>query len=132
VTTTETTPVVHGPSRPGTPVLEARRLTKHFPVHDGLRRGRVVHAVEDISLALPQGTVTAVVGESGSGKSTLARLLTRLITPTSGELLLDGEPVGESARDRRDYTSQVHLVLQDPFSSLNGVHKVRHHLERPL
>jgi peptide/nickel transport system ATP-binding protein len=127
-----TATVVHGPKRPGTPALEARHLTKHFPVHDGLRRGRVVHAVEDISLALPESTVTAVVGESGSGKSTLARLLTQLITRTAGELLLDGEPVGTSARARRAYTSQVHLVLQDPFSSLNGVHSVRYHLERPL
>ncbi|RAJ43538.1 peptide/nickel transport system ATP-binding protein [Kitasatospora sp. SolWspMP-SS2h] len=124
--------VVHGPKRPGVPALEARGLTKHFPVHRGLRGRAVVHAAEDISLALPEATVTAVVGESGSGKSTLSRLLTRLITPTSGELLLDGEPVGTSARERRAYTSQVHLVLQDPFSSLNGVHGVRYHLERPL
>lgn len=131
--TTETTPrVVHGPKRPGTPALEARNLTKHFPVHQFGGGRQVVHAVEDISLALPEGTVTAVVGESGSGKSTLARLLTQLIKPTSGELLLDGRPVGTSGKERRAYTSQVHLVLQDPFSSLNGVHSVRYHLERPL
>ncbi|WP_370146369.1 ABC transporter ATP-binding protein [Streptacidiphilus sp. EB129] len=130
-----TATVVHGPKRPGTPALEARHLTKHFPVHQltPTRGGRqVVHAVEDISLALPEATVTAVVGESGSGKSTLARLLTQLIAPTSGQLLLDGVPVGSSARARRAYTRQVHLVLQDPFSSLNSVHRVRHHLERPL
>ncbi|WP_084724716.1 ABC transporter ATP-binding protein [Streptacidiphilus melanogenes] len=125
--------VVHGPDRPGTPALEARSLTKHFKVHGGLGRGAgTVHAVEDVSLALPRGTVTAVVGESGSGKSTLARLLTQLITPTTGELLLDGEPVRGDARSRRAYTSRVHLVLQDPFSSLNAVHTVRYHLERPL
>jgi len=126
--------VVHGPRRPGVPVLEARHLTKHFPVHQfgPTSRRQVVHAVEDISLALPQSTVTAVVGESGSGKSTLARLLTQLIAPTSGELLLNGEPVGTSGRARREYTRQVHLVLQDPFSSLNAVHSVRYHLERPL
>jgi peptide/nickel transport system ATP-binding protein len=125
--------VVHGPKRTGVPALEARGLTKHFPVHNGIRRSaQYVHAVDDISIALPEGTVTAVVGESGSGKSTLARLLVQLITPTSGELLLDGEPVGSGSRARRDYTSQVHLVLQDPFSSLNAVHTVRYHLERPL
>jgi peptide/nickel transport system ATP-binding protein len=126
--------VVHGPKRPGTPALEARRLTKHFPIHQlGPSRNKpVVHAVEDISLALPEATVTAVVGESGSGKSTLARLLTQLITPTTGELLLDGVPVGTSAKARREYTRKVHLVLQDPFSSLNSVHSVRYHLERPL
>jgi peptide/nickel transport system ATP-binding protein len=133
-TLSDGTTVVHGPKRPGTPALEARHLTKHFPVHQfGPGRTRqVVHAVEDISLALPEATVTAVVGESGSGKSTLARLLTQLITPTSGELLLDGVPVGRSAKARREYTRLVHLVLQDPFSSLNAVHSVRYHLERPL
>jgi len=132
--TTTTPDVVHGPPATGTPALEARHLTKHFPVH-ALRFGgerQVVHAVEDISLALPAGTVTAVVGESGSGKSTLTRMLTQLITPTSGELLLDGEPVGKSARERRAYTGQVQMVLQDPFSSLNAAHSVRYHLARPL
>nr|WP_228553835.1 ABC transporter ATP-binding protein [Catenulispora pinisilvae] len=124
--------VVHGPRRPGTPALEARGLVKHFPLHSGIGRGQVVHAVEDISMVLPAGTVTAVVGESGSGKSTLARLLTGLIKPTAGQVLLDGEPVGTGARARRKYTSSVHLVLQDPFSSLNSVHTVRYHLERPL
>jgi peptide/nickel transport system ATP-binding protein len=120
--------VVHGPKRPGTAALQARGLTKHFPVG----RGRVVHAVEEISIALPEATVTAVVGESGSGKSTLARLLTGLIKPTSGTLLLDGKPVGTSARALRAYTSDVHLVLQDPFSSLNSAHRIGYHIERPL
>jgi peptide/nickel transport system ATP-binding protein len=124
--------VVHGPRRPGIPALEARGLVKHFPLHSGIGRGMVVHAVEDISMVLPAGTVTAVVGESGSGKSTLARLLTGLIKPTAGEVLLDGVPVGTGAKARRTYTSSVHLVLQDPFSSLNSVHTVRYHLERPL
>ena len=92
----------------------------------------MVHAVEDVSLSLPQSGITAVVGESGSGKSTLARLLARLITPTAGELLLDGSPVPASNRHRREYARDVQLVLQDPFSSLNPVHDVRYHLARPL
>jgi peptide/nickel transport system ATP-binding protein len=130
---TSTRAVVHGPRGEGTPVLEARGLTKHFPVSGaGLSRPRpVVHAVEDISLALPAGSVTAVVGESGSGKSTLARMLTRLIAPTSGELLLDGAPVS-GGRAERGYAGEVQLVLQDPFSSLNAAHSVRYHLARPL
>ena len=72
----------------GTPVLEARSLTKHFPVHRRGRRtqrGAVVHAVEDVSLALPEAGITAVVGESGCGKSTLARMLAQLIRPTAGD-----------------------------------------------
>jgi peptide/nickel transport system ATP-binding protein len=111
----------------GPPVLEARGLTKHFPVRRGARKG-VVHAVEDVTLELPGGSITAVVGESGSGKSTLARMLAQLIKPTAGAVLLDGQP----APARRRYAAEVQLVLQDPFSSLNPVHSVRYHLARPL
>jgi peptide/nickel transport system ATP-binding protein len=117
-------------------VLEARGVTKHFAVHGGKTRAgrrmpgaRVVHAVDDVSLELPPASVTAVVGESGSGKSTLARLLAGLITPTEGELLLNGRSV---RRRRRDYAKTVQMVLQDPFASLNPVHDVRYHLARPL
>jgi peptide/nickel transport system ATP-binding protein len=144
------------PPATGTPLLEARNLTKHFPVHRpvsagraglrasrgrrGLRRpgeagdrGRdVVHAVEDVSLTLAEAGVTAVVGESGSGKSTLARLLCRLLRPTYGQLLFDGSPVPRAGRGRREYASQVQMVLQDPFSSLNPVHEIGYHLARPL
>ncbi|HVV20830.1 MAG TPA: ABC transporter ATP-binding protein, partial [Pseudonocardiaceae bacterium] len=105
-------------------------LTKHFPIRErplSLRRVSV-RAVEDVSLRLAKGTVTAVVGESGSGKSTLARMLARLIVPTGGEVLLRGGPIPHG----RAYSRQVQLVLQDPFSSLNPVHSVRYHLQRPL
>jgi peptide/nickel transport system ATP-binding protein len=117
-----------------TPVLEARELTKHFPIRASRRspRGGVVHAVDDASLVIPPGSITAIVGESGSGKSTLARMLARLIKPTSGELLLDGQRAAAPARARREYARAVQLVLQDPFSSLNPIHDVRYHLARPL
>ncbi len=126
-----------------TAVLEARSLTKHFPVHGRVpgagrrlaRAGRpapVVHAVDDVSLALTAGSVTAVVGESGSGKSTLARLMSRLITPTSGELLLHGRAVPRSQRRHLDYAKTVQMVLQDPFASLNPIHDVHYHLSRPF
>ena len=125
-------------------LLEARELTKHFQLHGTRRRrgrsglarqaGRhpVVYAVEQVSLSLPADAITAVVGESGSGKSTLARMLARLITPTTGQILLDGQPVPTSSRGRRAYTRDVQMVLQDPFSSLNPVHDVHYHLSRPL
>jgi peptide/nickel transport system ATP-binding protein len=113
------------------PVLEARGLTKHFAVHRG-GRGAVVHAVDDVALALPESGITAVVGESGSGKSTLARMLAQLVKPTSGAVLLDGAAAPTRRLGGRQYARQVQLVLQDPFSSLNPVHSVRYHLARPL
>jgi peptide/nickel transport system ATP-binding protein len=123
------------------PLLEARGLTKYFAVHNGqgTRSVRlsaanrpVVHAVEDVSLELPAAHVTAVVGESGSGKSTLARLLARLVTPTSGQVLLNGQDAPHGRRRRLSYARTVQMVLQDPFASLNPVHDVRYHLSRPF
>lgn len=115
------------------PVLEARAVTKHFPVHrrgKQIARGAVVHAVDDVSLVLGEASIIAVVGESGSGKSTLARTLARLTPPTSGEVLLNGTLV--RGWSRVQYAKTVQLVLQDPFSSLNPVHTIGYHIERPL
>jgi peptide/nickel transport system ATP-binding protein len=115
------------------PVLEGRDLTRLFWVKRG--RGLVgrrvrLHAVEGVSVSLAAGKVTAVVGESGSGKTTVARLLAKIITPDSGEVLLDGRPAPPGRP--RAYAAQVQMVFQDPFASLNPVHRVRHHLARPL
>jgi peptide/nickel transport system ATP-binding protein len=115
--------------------IEARALTKWFPASNAVvaRRSRI-HAVDDVSFALRPGMITALVGESGSGKSTVARLLARLYEPTSGQVLFEGRDVtGE--RRRRDllrYRSQVQMIFQDPFGSLNPVKTVRHHIARPL
>ena len=118
-----------------TAILEAQHLRKYFPLrHIKLfRQPKVVHAVEDTSLALHPGHALALVGESGSGKTTMARLLARLYEPTAGTIFFRGKPVrpgrGESLRS---YRHHVQLVFQDPFSSLNPVHDVRYHLSRPL
>jgi peptide/nickel transport system ATP-binding protein len=114
--------------------LEVRDLTKRFPIHSGLRTTSHVHAVEDVSFELRPGTVTALVGESGSGKSTVARLLAHLYEPTSGLVLFDGSDVSR-VRNRKDvlrYRSQVQIIFQDPFDSLNPVKTIKHHIERPL
>jgi len=97
-------------------------------------RGSRVHAADDVSFVLRPGTVTALVGESGSGKSTVARMLARLYDPTSGEVMFDGQDIAR-VRSRRDvlrYRSEVQMIFQDPFGSLNPVKTVRHHLARPL
>jgi len=118
------------------PVLEAVGVTKHFPVHGGgprARRGRVVHAVEDVSLALHSGRITALVGESGSGKSTLARLLAQLYPITSGEVRRHGAAVRvKGGKAFRRYVSAVQLILQDPFGSFNPVARINVTLMRAV
>ena len=113
--------------------LEVRNLTKRFPVSGAVRRAHV-QAVDDVSFELRPAAITALVGESGSGKSTVARLLARLHDPTGGTVLFEGADVSR-VRRRRDvlnYRSQVQIIFQDPFASLNPVKTIRHHLERPL
>lgn len=95
--------------------------------------GGMVHAVRSVSFALHPGRTLALVGESGSGKTTAARLIMREYRPDEGRLLFRGEPIETSSHGGlRAYRSAVQMVFQDPFSSLNPVHTVRHHLERPL
>jgi len=109
--------------------MEAISLSKDFK----LGHGQTLHAVRDVSFNLYSGAVVALVGESGSGKSTAARLLTGQERLTSGTIKLGGEPVHVSThRAFRRYKSQVQYVFQDPFASLNPIHTVRYHLERPV
>ena len=116
-----------------TPILQVEKLTKHFPV-GGLLGNLQVHALEDVSFSIKKAEVVSVVGESGSGKSTTARLISRLMPPTSGRIILNGDDIFEKEprRPSLTYRSQVQMVFQDPFGSLNGVHTIRHHLIRPL
>ena len=109
--------------------VEAVSLSRDFR----LGRGHVLHAVREVSFGLYRGAVVALVGESGSGKSTAARLLAGQERPTAGSIRLDGVPAEVSSRRAfRQYKSEVQLVFQDPFSSLNPVHTVRYHLDRPV
>ena len=116
-------------------VLQADGLTRQFALRNGtLRKRPLLRAVDDVSLALQPGTVTALVGESGSGKSTVARLLALLDRPTAGAIRFGDDDVsrlrGRSAVRR--YRSQVQLIFQDPFASLNPVKRIEHHIARPL
>lgn len=104
--------------------LDVRELTVEYK-----QRGRKpFRAVERVSFSLRAGHTLALVGESGSGKSTVVRALSRLVTPTSGEIRLEGERHTRGT----DYRRAVQMVFQDPFASLNPAHDIAHHLRRPL
>jgi oligopeptide/dipeptide ABC transporter ATP-binding protein len=113
----------------GPVVLETADLRKSYR----LGRRAAVDAVAGVSLKLHRGTITALVGESGSGKTTVARLLAGQEKRSGGEIRLDGKPIDPAGRRGfRAYKSDVQMVFQDPFASLNPLHTVRYHLERAL
>ncbi|XXT47666.1 ABC transporter ATP-binding protein [Sorangium sp. So ce542] len=115
------------------PVLDVVRLAKYFPVGGGLRTQQL-RALHDASFSLAEREVIALVGESGSGKSTIARLLARLMPPSAGQILFKGRDVLKEEPNRASlaYRGQVQMIFQDPFGSLNPVHTIGYHLERPL
>jgi oligopeptide transport system ATP-binding protein len=103
------------------PVLEVTDLVKHFSSGSGFRSGAgVVRAVDGVSFSIGPGEILGLVGESGSGKSTVGRCITRLTDPTSGSIKLLGTEISTlSRRKMRPLRRQVHIVFQDPYSSLN-------------
>lgn len=115
------------------PLIEATELTRHFRVGRGYSR-KMLHAVDDVSLRINPQEIVALAGESGSGKSTIARLLARVYKPTSGEVYYQGRALStmRSRRDLQAYRSDVPMVFQDPFSSLNPAYRVSHGIMRSL
>jgi len=115
------------------PILEIQNLCKSFQ-KPGIFNRLKSNVVKDVSFKIFPGEIVALVGESGSGKSTIARLITRLIRPTSGSIILNGRntQVSEARKVPLEYRKAVQMVFQDPFASLNSVHTVYHHLSRPL
>ncbi len=108
------------------PLLEVRDLVKHYPLKQGIvaklrgEPGKAVRAVDGVSFAIRRGETLALVGESGCGKTTTGRCVLYLQTPTSGEVIVDGDlvdPSDQSAMRRR--RRELQIVFQDPNSSLN-------------
>jgi dipeptide transport system ATP-binding protein len=121
-------------SASGEIVLRAENLARHYPISLGpFAPALILKAVDGVSFTLAAGRTLAVVGESGCGKSTLARLVTMIEPPTSGRLLVDDVEVTSGDRQaRRKLRSEVQIVFQDPYGSLNPRQKIGRALEEPL
>jgi peptide/nickel transport system ATP-binding protein len=108
-------------------LLSVRDLEKHFPITKGLLRRKVgaVQAVDGVSFDVHKGETLGLVGESGCGKTTTGRLLTRLLEPTGGSIILEGVDISHMSQAKvRPLRRDMQMIFQDPYSSLNPRHTV--------
>ncbi len=117
-------------------IMDVKNLTKYFPVNSSLinfRKDRKIKAVDDVSFSLMKGETLALVGESGCGKSTLGRVLLRLLEPTSGHVIFEGQDIFSLGREAmREMRRKLQIVFQDPYSSLNPRMTVEEIVGEPL
>jgi peptide/nickel transport system ATP-binding protein len=109
-------------------LLSVDRLSTHYPGSAG-----TVRAVDGVSLEIAEGETVALVGESGCGKSTLGKSLTRLVTPSSGQVRFRGRDVtAMSNKELQSIRRSIQMIFQDPFASLNPRQTIRTILTAPL
>jgi peptide/nickel transport system ATP-binding protein len=117
-------------------LIEAEHLELHFPIKSGILISREVarvHAVDDVSFSLKEGTTLGLVGESGCGKTTLSRALMRLIDSTGGTIRFRGEDITHASRKKLEpLRRELQMVFQDPFASLNPRKRVAQIIGMPL
>ena len=115
-------------------LLVVRGLKQYYPVKGGLGKAQsYVKAVDDVDFEVRRGEVFGIVGESGCGKSTLGKSICKLIEPTEGAIVLDGEEISKyTAKQMRPVRKKVQMVFQDPYASLNPRMSVRDIVAEPL
>ena len=109
-------------------ILEVKHLKKYFNTPKG-----TLHAVDDVSFTLERGKTLGIVGESGCGKSTTGRAILRLIEPTAGEVIFNGEDITKKNKEQmRLLRREMQLIFQDPYASLDPRKTVSEIIGEPL
>ena len=116
------------------PLLSVKNMKKTFQANGGMfSKKKFVHAVNDVSFDIYPGETFSLVGESGCGKSTTGKLIDHLITPDSGEIWFEGKEISKlSEKEMRPLRSDIQMVFQDPYGSLNPRMKVQDLIGEPL
>ncbi len=113
-------------------LLEIKNLTVEYKSIKN-EVASTVTAVKNVSLNIKQGEIYALAGESGCGKSTLSKTITKLVKPVSGEILFEGKNIFEQTKEEKKlYPTNVQMVFQNPYSSLNPKMKIGDTLKEPL
>ncbi|MFS0824169.1 ABC transporter ATP-binding protein [Bacillus sp. 1P02SD] len=116
-------------------ILEVKNLKTYYPIKGGFMRKTIgnVKAVDGVSFEIKHGETLGLVGESGCGKSTTGRTILRLLEPTEGQILLDGEDITNLKGKRlRDIRKDFQMVFQDPYASLNPMQMVGDIVAEPI
>jgi len=116
---------------PNPPLLKVTDLSKRFDSPGGGKDCRI-DVVRNVSFEINRGEIVALVGGSGSGKSTIAKMVCQLLTPTTGDIVLNDTQLTTHNAHTLSIRRRIQMVFQDPFGCLNPVHSVGHHLRRPL
>ncbi|HHU31331.1 MAG: ABC transporter ATP-binding protein [Zhaonellaceae bacterium] len=114
--------------KPNNVLLEVQDLKKYFDTPKGK-----LHAVDGVSFTVERGKTLGLVGESGCGKSTAGRCILKLLQPTAGRIIFDGEDITNySNRKMRRLRTEMQMIFQDPFSSLNPRQNVMQIISEPI